>query len=130
MLEAEDGVVDFSLTEGDTDALAISNVRIAEVSPVIFAGGEGGGANEFAASADPNNPNSHILDIGGLPKGARVVEAWYAPLHNIGALPSFALIDVKKHNNKQVLLSIAAYPSSKARLRIKITVLIKVMRAE
>ena len=100
------------------------NVGIKELSPVIFTG-NAGGAGEYHASNNPDAPENHIIEAG-IPAGAQIVEAWYAPLHNIAALSSFAWIDVKRHNNTQVSLSIAGYNgSSNERLRIRITILYK-----
>jgi hypothetical protein len=96
------------------------NVGISELAPVIYCG-TAGGAGEYPAS-DGGAPLQHILD-GGVPANGTVVEAWYAPYDNIAALPNFSQIDVRKYNDKQVQLGIAAYSGKNDRIRLRITVL-------
>lgn len=98
------------------------NVKIVELAPVIYCGYCGGGSNEFAASYNPDVPNQHILDVP-VPAGYKVEEAWYAPFHNIPAINDFALVDVGKHGDRQVSLSLGTWPGKNNRVRIKITVL-------
>ncbi|PCC67832.1 hypothetical protein SAMN02745121_07869 [Nannocystis exedens] len=96
-------------------------VGVYEFTPVIFSG-TAGGAGEYHASNDPDRPEEHIIDAG-IPAGARIVEAWYTAFHNIGALVTFALIDVNRHNDRQVRLSAASYVNQNQRIRLKIHVL-------
>ncbi|WP_437631950.1 hypothetical protein [Sorangium sp. So ce854] len=98
------------------------NVSIVELSPVIYCGTAGGGPNEYAASDNPNAGNEHILDVP-VPAGHNIVEAWYAPLHNIPALNDFALVDVSKHNDRQVRLTVGTWQGRNNRVRLKISVL-------
>jgi hypothetical protein len=107
-----------------TEAFALSaftQVGIYEFPPVVFRGAAGG-AGEYHGSNNPNAPENHIIDVP-IPAGTRILEAWYSPFHNIAALSAFAWIDVNKHNDTQVLLSVAGYVGSNNRLRIKIHVL-------
>lgn len=103
---------------------AVTSIGVGQYNPVIYTGTSGGGANEFAASNDPNNPNSHDLPLGkfNIPAGATVVHAWYTAFHNIGALNTFAWIDLVTTTNS-VTLRIAGYRNQQSRLRIQIHVL-------
>lgn len=97
------------------------SLGISEITPVIYTGNAGDPSFEYRASDNPNVPQTYIIDPQ-IPPGARVIEAWYTPFHNIAALSAFAWIDVNVNpqNPKQLILSIAGYPGSNNRLRIKI----------
>jgi hypothetical protein len=103
------------------DLPAKERIGIVKLTPVIFSG-DAGRAGEYHASNNPNQPESHILDTA-IPKGTKIIGAWYTPLHNIPALNAFALIDVERHNDTQVKLNIAGFPKISARLRIAVYVL-------
>ncbi len=100
----------------------LGRIGIFEFTPVVFTGTAGGGADEYHGSNDPNVPEDHIIDVT-IPAGSEIVEAWYTPIHAIANLSAFALIDVNKHNDRQVKLSVAGTTGSDSRLRIKIHVL-------
>lgn len=103
------------------DLPAREKIGIVKMTPVIFSG-TAGGTGEYPASSDPNKPLIHILDTG-IPADTKIVRAWYAPLHNIAAINAFALIDIERHNDNQIELHVAGFPSINARLRIAIDVL-------
>jgi hypothetical protein len=94
---------------------------VARITPVIFCG-QAGGYGEYEASNDPNAPRSHIVPVN-IPTGARIVNAWYSPLHNIPGMLAFALIDVEPHNNTDICLKVAAFPNIPSRMRIAVNVL-------
>ncbi len=98
---------------------AVGTVGVAELRPVL---GLGNLSGDFHGSNDPNAAEHHLIDVP-LPPGARVIGAWYAPLHNIGALPEFAFIDVVPHGASQIDLAIAGYAGRNTQMRVKISVL-------
>ena len=96
-------------------------IGLAKLTPVIYYG-QAGGAGEYHAPNDPDNPASHIIDVT-LPTTAEIIAAWYTPLHNIFGVLGFAFIDVEKHNAQQVFLKVGAYKGAQTRARIAIQVL-------
>lgn len=98
---------------------AINAIGVAELKPVIGLGAHSG---DYHGSADPNAPEQHVINVP-LPPGARVIGAWYAPLHNIAALPDFALIDVVPQGATQISLAVAGYAGRNTQMRIKISVM-------
>jgi hypothetical protein len=103
-------------------SLKSTKVGLTKMTPVIYAGtvGEGG---EYHAADDPDKPAPHILDVPNLPPKAKIIAAWYTPYHNVAGIIGFALIDVEKHNDRQVILNVGAYKGVQTRARIVIHVL-------
>ncbi len=98
-------------------------VHMAVGYPVVYTGNAGGGPNEYNASNNPDAANTHLLHIG-LPKGARVIGAWYVPNHNIPALSAFARIQLGATSGEDdVELYLAGFGNSNQRLRIQVFVL-------
>src|SRR5208282_3210839 len=88
---------------------------VARITPVIYCG-KAGASGEYAASADPNAPLCYKVHVD-IPASARIVNAWYSPLHNIPGMLAFALIDVEPHDNTHIRLKVAAFPNISARMR-------------
>ncbi len=80
-------------------SLKSTTVGLAKLTPVIYAGTAGSGG-EYHAANDPDNPATHIIDVE-LPPKAKIIAAWYTPLHNIFGIIGFAFIDVEKHNDSK-----------------------------
>ena len=93
----------------------------AKIAPVICCGKEGT-PDDYRASDDPNAPSSHIVPVE-IPAGARIINAWYSPLHNIRGMLAFALIDVEPYDDTHICLKVAAFPNANSVLRIAINVL-------
>lgn len=101
--------------------LRSSRIGLAKLTPVIYTG-EAGSGGEYHAANDPDNPAIHLLDVK-LPKKAKIIAAWYTPLHNILGVIGFAFIDVEKYDDRHIELKIAAYKGVQTRARIAIHVL-------
>ena len=94
---------------------------VTRITPVIYCGKDGG-PGEYFASEKPNAPMQWKVRVD-IPAGARIVNAWYSPLHNIPGMLAFALIDVEPHDHTHICLKLAAFPNSRARMRIAVNVL-------
>jgi hypothetical protein len=94
---------------------------VTRITPVIYCGGVGV-SGEYAASNNPNEPMRYKIRVD-LPPGARILNAWYSPLHNLSGMLAFALIDVEPYDNTDICLKVAAFPTSNARMRIAVNVL-------
>ena len=94
---------------------------VTRITPVIYCG-KAGVSGEYAASDNPNAPMQYKVPVD-IPAGARIVNAWYSPLHNIPGMLAFALIDVEPHDNTHICLKVAAFPNSSSRMRIAVNVL-------
>lgn len=94
---------------------------VTRIAPVIYCG-KAGGPGEYFASDNPNAPMKWKVRVN-IPAGARIMSAWYSPLHNIPGMLAFALIDVEPHDNTHICLKVAAFPNISARMRIAVNVL-------
>lgn len=96
---------------------------VTRITPVIYCGKDGGDG-EYCASEKPNAPMQWKVPVD-IPAGARIVSVWYSPLHNIPGMLAFSLIDVEPHkdSNTHICLKVAAFPNSRARMRIAVNVL-------
>jgi len=100
---------------------AKEQLGVTRITPVIYSG-KAGGSGDYAASDNPNAPMQYKVRVD-IPAGARIVNAWYSPLHNIPGMLAFALIDVEPFNSTDICLKVAAFPKMSARMRIAINVL-------
>jgi hypothetical protein len=81
---------------------------------------------DFTGPDTPNKPGVHQIDLTDkLPRGSRIVAAWYTPQHNIPAVLKVALIDVMlvPAAKQSIALALAGFKNTPADGRIKIHVL-------
>ncbi len=95
----------------------------AVLTPVVFLGGDGDPETEYQLSTDIEKPTEILLDPP-LPRGAKIVAAWYSPYDNIGALTFFHRFRVLTAGGRQVKLVASGAPERTAgRIRLEIHVL-------
>jgi len=96
-------------------------VGITKLNPVVYCGGlVGGNTNEYSA---PEGASAEYTINVGNPAGTKVIDAWYQPQHNVGALSAFSLLTVDHLNDTQIKLTAQCYPGAANRMRILICVL-------
>ena len=99
-----------------------SQVGVHKIRPVIYSG-TAGGPGEYKSSDDPNNGAMYVIPANLPNPAGRVLEAWYTPYHNIGALQYFALIEVERHDDAHVRLTVGSYPGMNQRVRLTLNIL-------
>ena len=81
---------------------------------------------DFTGPDSPNEPRVHRIDLKDkLPKGTRVIDAWYTPHHNVPGIMNVALLDVAPDPKAKqtITLSLAGFKATPAGGRIRIHVL-------
>ena len=96
-------------------------IGIVKMDPVVHCGGLGAAAPDEYEAFSASGANYYLTP--GIPPGSRIVDVWYQPEHNVGALSAFSLLAVNRKNDTQFVLTAQSYPGQANRLRLLICVL-------